>query len=48
MTENEITNGIELDFSTNLFNKIDITMRQVSLCAVWLAFYLVGQFHMHS
>jgi hypothetical protein len=29
-TENWITNGIELAFSTKLFNKINITMRQVS------------------
>ncbi len=36
-TENWITNGIEHAFSTKLFNKINIIMRQVSFWAVWLA-----------
>jgi hypothetical protein len=34
MTENRINNEIELDFSTDLFNKINITMPQESSRAV--------------
>ncbi len=33
-TENRIANGIELDFSTNLFNKINITVPPVFILAV--------------
>ncbi len=34
MTGNRITNGIEFDFSTNLFNKIKITMPQVCILCI--------------